>query len=87
LGVKYLPTSEGSPWVNGHAERGVCTFKEAARTFLHHKKVADKWYLFFSYYTNANNFSTSAYGYSLLELMHGFQKPSPFDLIQFWPNA
>ena len=87
LGINFLPTSVGAPWANSHAERSVRSIKEAARTFLQQEKTLDKWDLYASYFTNAHNLSTSVYGYSPFELMHGFHKPSPFDLIQFWPNA
>jgi hypothetical protein len=54
---------------------------------LQQEKKTNKWDSYCSVFTTAHNMSTSIYGYSPFELMHGFQKPAPNELIQFWPNA
>jgi hypothetical protein len=42
MGTKYFPTSVGSPWGNGHAERSIRTTKEATRHFFIQEKCATK---------------------------------------------
>jgi len=87
LGIKFFPTSVASPWANSHAERSVRTIKEAARTFLQQEKCLDRWDLYCTYFSTAHNMSTSVYGFSPYELMYGFHKPAPNDLLHIWPNA
>ena len=87
LGVKYLPTSVGSPWANSHAERSIRTIKEAARTFLQQERIVDKWDKHLLFFHEAHNNSTSVYGYAPHQLMFAYNKPTPSDLLQFWPNV
>ena len=87
LGIKYLPTSVGSPWANGHAERSIRTIKEAARAFLQQEKIVDKWDKHLLFFHEAHNNSTSVYGYAPHQLMFAYTKPMPSDLLQFWPNV
>jgi len=87
LGVKFFPTSVGSPWANGHAERSIRTIKEGIRKFLMQEKITENWDKYINLFTQAHNQSTSIYGYSPEELMFGYRKPNANDLIQFWPNA
>ena len=87
LGIKLLPTSVGSPWANGHAERSIRTIKEALRNFLLQEKIASNWDRYINLFTTAHNQSTSVYGYAPEELMFGYKKPNANDLLQFWPNA
>ena len=87
LGVKLLPTSVGSPWANGHAERSIRTIKDGLRNFLLQEKIVENWDKYISLFTNAHNQSTSIYGYAPEELMFGYKKPNATDLLQFWPNA
>jgi hypothetical protein len=42
LGTKFFPTSVGSPWGNGHAERSIRTIKEGAQKFLMQEKLIDQ---------------------------------------------
>ena len=87
LGVKYLPTSVGSPWANSHAERSIRTIKEAARTFLQQEKILDKWDKNLLFFHEAHNNSTSVYGFAPHQLMFAHTKAMPSDLLQFWPNV
>ena len=87
LGVKYLPTSVGSPWANSHAERSIRSIKESARNFLQQEKIVDKWDQNLLFFHEAHNNSTSVYGYAPHQLMFALAKPMPSDLLQFWPNA
>ena len=87
LGVKYLPTSVGSPWANSHAERSIRTIKEAARNFLQQEKIVHKWDKHLLFFHEAHNNSTSVYGYALHQLMFATSKPMPSDLLQFWPHV
>ena len=87
LGVKFLPTSVGSPWANGHAERSIRTIKDALRTFLLQEKITENWDKYINLFTAAHNQSTSIYGFAPEELMFGYRNPSPHDLLQFWPNS
>jgi len=87
LGTKFLPTSVGSPWANGMAERSVRTIKEAARNFLTQEQVHSNWDLYVNFFTAAHNQSTSVYGFAPEELMFGYTKPNEHDLLQFWPQA
>ena len=87
LGVKFLPTSVGSPWANGHAERSIRTIKDALRNFILQEKITENWDKYINIFTNAHNQSTSIYGFAPEELMFGYRQPSPHDLLQFWPNA
>jgi hypothetical protein len=86
LGTKFFPTSVGSPWGNGHAERSIRTIKEGARKFLMQEKLIDQWDTCDEFFTNAHNQSTSVYGFSPEELMFAIQIPQASDLLQFWPN-
>ena len=87
LGVKFLPTSVGSPWANGHAERSIRTIKDALRNFILQEKITENWDKYINLFTAAHNQSTSIYGYAPEELMFGYKNPSPHDLLQFWPNT
>ena len=87
MGVKYFPTSVGSLWANGHAERSIRTIKDALRNFILQEKITENWDKYITLFTNAHNQSTSIYGYAPEELMFGYRQPSPHDLLQFWPNA
>ena len=87
LGVKYFPTSVGSPWANGHAERSIRMIKDALRNFILQEKITENWDKYINLFTNAHNQSTSIYGYAPEELMFGYRQPSPHNLLQFWPNA
>jgi len=87
LGVKFFPTSVGSPWANGHAERSIRSIKEGLRTFLMQEKVVENWDKYINLFTQAHNQSTSIYGFSPEELMFGYKKPNANDLLEFWPNA
>jgi len=86
MGTKFFPTSVGSPWGNGHAERSIRTIKEGARKFLMQEKLIDQWDTCDEFFTNAHNSSTSVYGFSPEELMFATQIPNASDLLQFWPN-
>jgi hypothetical protein len=87
LGTKFLPTSVGSPWANGTAERSIRTIKESARNFLCQEKVDDSWDKYVQFFTMAHNQSTSIYGFAPEELMFGYTKPNHNDLLQFWPGT
>ena len=87
LGIKFLPTSVGSPWANSTAERSVRTIKDAARNFLLQEKADQDWEKYVDYFTAAHNKSISVYGFSPEELLFAFKNPNANDLIQFWPNT
>ena len=87
LGVEFIPTSVGSPWANGHAERGIRSIKEGLRKFLMQEKVSANWDKYINLFTQAHNQSTSIYGYSPEELMFAYRQPTANDLLQFWPNT
>ena len=87
LGVKFLPTSVGSPWANGQAERSIRTIKDALRNFILQEKITENWDKYINLFTAAHNQSTSIYGFAPEELMFGYRNPSPHDLLQFWPNT
>ena len=86
-GIKYFPTSVGSPWANSTAERSVRTIKDAARNFFLQEKVGDEWEKYIDYFTRAHNQSASVYGFAPEELMFATTIPNANDLIQFWPNT
>ena len=86
LGTKFFPTSIGSPWANGHAERSIRTIKEGAKKFLMQENLIDQWDTCDEFFTNAHNSSTSVYGYSPEELMFATKIPQASDLLRFWPT-
>ena len=86
LGTKFIPTSVGSPWGNGHAERSIRTIKEGAKKFLMQESLLNQWDTCDEFFTNAHNGSISVYGFAPEELMFATQLPRGNDLLQFWPN-